>query len=437
MLALSGAALSWRRVRGRAALLLAGAGGALAIAMGPHGPLYPVLVALVPPLRMFRYPSKALFVVALLLALAAGLGIAAIRRGRTAGLPVLAGFLLAGGLAAAFVGPRYGAVDTPVLAVTLAAAAAAVAVLAAREGLAPGLAALALAALAAADLLAAHVGLNPTALPSLLVDPPPLVAHVDRSEGRRLYVYDYHSLPGTSEKRLGRPHPYAYLTPPPGWDSALSSWWRCASISCRPRPASTPSRAATTSTSAASTRARSTTSSTSCARSRDGRPTRSCCARGPWARSRLSTTAPSATPSRPSRACSPSRSGCGACRVRCLARGWWDARGTPIARPPSRRSWTPPSIPPARSSCPGRSRAAPGAAPRVRPASSGGGPIACGWRSWRTERATSSWPTPTIPAGARRSTGGPRPCCGPTSASARFPFPRAGTSSRWSTVPGR
>ena len=153
--------------------------------MGPHGPFYPVLVALVPPLRMFRYPSKALFVVALLLALAAGLGIAAIRRGRRRGSPVLAGFLLAGGLAAAFVGPRYGAADTPVLAVTLAVAAAAVAVLAARERLAPGLAALVLAALAAADLLAAHVGLNPTALPSLLVDPPPLVAHVDRSEGRQ------------------------------------------------------------------------------------------------------------------------------------------------------------------------------------------------------------------------------------------------------------
>jgi len=62
------------------------------------------------------------------------------------------------------------------------------------------------------------VGLNPTAPPSLLLDPPPFVAHVDRSGGRRLYVYDYHSLPGTSDRLLGRPHPYSYPTPPSGWD---------------------------------------------------------------------------------------------------------------------------------------------------------------------------------------------------------------------------
>ena len=217
MLALAVAGLFWRRVRWRAALLLAGAAGALAVAMGPHGPVYPLLVALVPPLRIFRYPSKALLVVALLLALAAGLGVAAIRRGRTAGHPALAWLLLAGGLLAA-VGRRWGAADVPVLAVALAVAAAAVAALAARGRLAPGLAAPVLAALAVADLLGAHVGLNPTAPASLLVDPPPLVAQVDRREGRRLYVYDYHSLPGTSQRWLGRPHPYSYLTPPPGWD---------------------------------------------------------------------------------------------------------------------------------------------------------------------------------------------------------------------------
>ncbi len=218
MLALAVAGLSWRRVRWRAALLLAGGAGALAVAMGPHGPVYPVLVALVPVLRIFRYPSKALLVVAFLLALAAGLGLAAIRRGRTAGLPALAWLLLAGGLLAAVVGRRWGAVDVPVLAVALAGAAASVAALAARGRIAPGLAAPVLAALAVADLLGAHVGLNPTAPPSLLLDPPPLVAQVDRSEGRRLYVYDYHSLPETSQRRLGRPHPYSYLTPPPGWD---------------------------------------------------------------------------------------------------------------------------------------------------------------------------------------------------------------------------
>ena len=218
MLALAGAALFWRRLRWRAALLLAGAGSALAAAMGPHSPVYPVLVALVPPLRIFRYPSKALLAVALLLALASGLGIAAIRRGRTAGHCVLAWLLLAAGLLAAVVGRRYGALDPPILAVALAAAAAAVAALAAGGRIAPGLAARVFVALAVADLLGAHVGLNPTAPPSLLLDPPPLVAQVDRREGRRLYVYDYHSLPGTSDRLLGRPYPYSYPTPPPGWD---------------------------------------------------------------------------------------------------------------------------------------------------------------------------------------------------------------------------
>ena len=187
--------------------------------MGPHGPVYPVLVALVPLLRIFRYPSKALLVVAFLLALAAGLGLAAIRRGRhrraTRASPGSCSPAASWRPSSAAAGGpwtfrswRWPSRGPPPPWPALAA----------RGRIAPGLAAPVLAALAVADLLGAHVGLNPTAPPSLLLDPPPLVAQVDRSEGRRLYVYDYHSLPETSQRLLGRPHPYSYLTPPPGWD---------------------------------------------------------------------------------------------------------------------------------------------------------------------------------------------------------------------------
>ena len=56
--------------------------------MGPHGPLYGPLSALVPVLRILRYPSKALLVVALATALLAGLGVRALERlPRAAGSP--------------------------------------------------------------------------------------------------------------------------------------------------------------------------------------------------------------------------------------------------------------------------------------------------------------------------------------------------------------
>jgi hypothetical protein len=213
LLVASLAGLGWKRARRRAGLLLAGGTAALAVAMGPHGPVYPALVALVPLLRIFRYPSKATLVAALLLSLAAGLGVAAIRRG--AGRAVLAGLLLAGAALAALVAPRWGA-DVPVPSVTLAAAAALALALGGRVR--RGLAAVFLAVLAVADLALVHAGMNPTAPASLLLAPPPLVSHVDRSEGRRLYVYDYHSLPESSPKWLGRARPYARLAPPPGWD---------------------------------------------------------------------------------------------------------------------------------------------------------------------------------------------------------------------------
>ena len=130
----------------------------------------------------------------------------------------LAGLLLAVALVSVLVSRRYGPNDASTLAALLAVTAAAVLVLAARGRVRPALAATIVGALAVVDLVGAHAQLNPTADPMLLLDPPPLIASVDRGEGRRLYVYDYHSLPGTSERLLGRTAPYSYVTPPAGWD---------------------------------------------------------------------------------------------------------------------------------------------------------------------------------------------------------------------------
>jgi hypothetical protein len=219
-LAVVGASLAWKRLRWRAALLLAGSAGALAAAMGPQGPVYPLLMALVPPLRIFRYPSKLTLVAALLVALAVGLGLQALRRGRIGprASSRFAGLLLAAALGSVLVSHHYGPNDASSLAALLAVTAAAVLALAAWGRVRPGLAAAVVGALAVVDLVGAHAQLNPTAQPMLLLDPPPLVAQVDRGEGQRLYVYDYHSLPGTAERLLGRPGPYSYVTPPPGWD---------------------------------------------------------------------------------------------------------------------------------------------------------------------------------------------------------------------------
>jgi hypothetical protein len=215
---LGGAALAWPARRAPAVFLGASALLALGLALGPHGPVYPILTGLAPPLRIFRYPSKALLLVALATSLAAGLGVGALARG---GLPrrVWGGLglsLLAASAGAALAAGRYQAALGP--SPVLAAAVAVLLVLHSAGLLRARVAVLAVTALAAADLLSAHAGLNATAPAGLVLRPPPLASHVDRSDGRRLYVYDYHSLPGTSQRLLGRPNPYRHVLPPPGWD---------------------------------------------------------------------------------------------------------------------------------------------------------------------------------------------------------------------------
>jgi hypothetical protein len=104
-------------------------------------------------------------------------------------------------------------------AAALAVAGSLVLGLLARGRLRPRVGGAALALLCGADLLDVHRDTNATVPPALVLDPPATASLVDRSGGRRLYVYDYHSLPGFAESRLGRTNPYRHVAVVPGLDS--------------------------------------------------------------------------------------------------------------------------------------------------------------------------------------------------------------------------
>jgi hypothetical protein len=218
-LALAAAAFVPRRFRLEAVALGLGAVVALALALGPHAPFYPLATAVAPPLKVFRYPTKALLAGSLLVSLLAGIGLGALARGRlrsraAAGLAIA---LAVVGLLAALAPSRFGGAGVAQGVAVASVAGGLFWLLAGWGRVAPRVAAVAIAAFAVLDLLAAHVGLNATAPAALIFEPPPAVARVDRSAHRRLYVYDYHSLPGTAERQLGRAAPYAVGEAPPGW----------------------------------------------------------------------------------------------------------------------------------------------------------------------------------------------------------------------------
>jgi hypothetical protein len=217
-LGLAAAAFLTGRHRLRAAALGLAIVVALGLALGPHGPFYPAAVSVLPGLKMFRYPTKALLPVSLLVALLAGLGLDAVVRGRLGRRACSAlglGVILAGALSA-LVAARYGSGGGwPIVAVSLLAGA--VWLLRSRGRSSPQHAALALAALTLVDLVTAHAGVNATISPAAIFEPPPIVARINRAQGRRLYVYDYKPVSGTAERLLGRSVPYPVGPPPPGW----------------------------------------------------------------------------------------------------------------------------------------------------------------------------------------------------------------------------
>jgi hypothetical protein len=203
--------------------------GAALFALGKHAAFYSVFTWLVPPLRILRYPSKAMVLAAFAWALLAAIGYDEWRRVPAArarwrlgvGMPVFLLAGLAGGGAALvrYAGPALGArlLDPQIPAVALpgvlgptfralvlcGVVCAAAGVLAwARAARAASWPAVAVAVLAVGDLVAAHLHLNPTAPEKVLAYRPPTLQWIEPQGTSRLYVYDYYGVRGKSDRYL-------------------------------------------------------------------------------------------------------------------------------------------------------------------------------------------------------------------------------------------
>jgi hypothetical protein len=238
--AIAGAAWPARRA------VLVGLLAALVFALGRNTPLYEIAVALAPPLRVLRYPSKAMALVAFAWALLAGMGFDtwsradAIPRRRwlsTVLAPVLA--LASAGAAAAVLlrwrPEAFGAallppqalsasaasiLDQASLRVALTASLAAVVVVAAAIRLARPRAARALAGAVAAvailDLAAAGIKVNPTVPVEFYKLRPPILDTVRQDDLSRLYVYRYPFVPASSTTDPAMDDPYLVARSLPG-----------------------------------------------------------------------------------------------------------------------------------------------------------------------------------------------------------------------------
>jgi hypothetical protein len=214
-LALAGTGLfAARRTRRIGLVALLGLGAVL-YALGPHLPVYGVLETLAPPVRMLRYPSKAIVLAALAVALLAGFGFDRWRRGVRAGrrrLPHGIAVLAAAAAITVTVGAvllawsegpvRPWLLDSAVLGVPVdeelrsvlwsgafaVALALATLALATRRSLR---AVAAVALIAVVDLVSANHRLNRTAPPDFYRYRPPPLDDLAQEDGARLFVYRY------------------------------------------------------------------------------------------------------------------------------------------------------------------------------------------------------------------------------------------------------
>lgn len=242
-LALVGAAFASRPDRRRWALAFIGL-GALLIAFGRHAPFYGAAISLAPPLRVLRYPVKAMPIAAFAWAGLVAFGVdgwrAATRRGLWRGLVVvptavaalLATCLAAGVLAdASWLRPLAAAVLAPdsraaveSLARGLAIHGALGALVVALALLAPARSAFAAWTAATAvvlDLAAAHPRPNPVAPVALYTHRPEALASLGEPSRVRVYSYDY----GDGERAehwLGR-GALALERTPAGWTPDAAS----------------------------------------------------------------------------------------------------------------------------------------------------------------------------------------------------------------------
>ncbi len=236
---------------GRRRFVLAGLGlGALLVALGPHTPLYDGLTVLVPPLRLLRYPVKAMILVGFAWAALSALGMevwrnhpASKRHLRLALVP-LAILGVASGVAAVLLltsphtfRPMLAVGDAPSAIVAallrplgqalgtraaLALVALSLAWLAARRNWSPALLAGGLAAVAVGDLALVHPRPNPVAPPGIYEYRPDVLGAIGDPAAARVYSYDY-SDPGVAMRRLGRRYAHQVSGVPPGWSAAAAT----------------------------------------------------------------------------------------------------------------------------------------------------------------------------------------------------------------------
>jgi hypothetical protein len=212
-------------------------------AMGRHAAFYPALATALPPVRIFRYPVKAMLTAALCWALLTAIGLDGWRRvtemprrGRRAVWAVavstlaisVALALLAMGHVPGWLSPSFTTdpsvpplnillepalqrtVPTLLLVLTILAAGLAI-----RIRPAAGVGVMGLAAVA--DLALAHAGLNRTCPPAMLDARPPALAYV-KSDGSRVYSYDEFVPTGSWEARPEMPYK---LAQPPADERAV------------------------------------------------------------------------------------------------------------------------------------------------------------------------------------------------------------------------
>jgi hypothetical protein len=221
--------------------------GAVAVGLGRHSWAYDVVVLLVPPLRILRFPMKTMVLSAFALAILAAMGIDRANTmssaPRSAGRLVLPAALVTlsvvatGAVAAAIWGtswwgpwllargpglPSDGellATTTPRLWAGFAftGLAAAVAILGAAARLPPRWAAWALGGLAVLDPVAAHRDLHPVAPKAIFTHRPEVVGAVAAGADPRVYVYDYSTRSPSQQRGGAAPSPFALASVPAGW----------------------------------------------------------------------------------------------------------------------------------------------------------------------------------------------------------------------------
>jgi hypothetical protein len=215
------------------------------VALGRHTFFHAAAVRLVPFLAILRFPQKATILVALALALLAGLGFEtwsrsgfwSSRRAFVIGLGLAASvslLALAGVLFGAEplgratllleveAGAPYRQFWAPVagqlaMAAFCAAGVLMAAVLAATGRTSEARSAAVVGVLAVTSLVAAHRTLHPSAPPALVASRSPILQVLKPGLGTRVLTYDYGAVPGSSERYLGRRSAHLVDAVPRGW----------------------------------------------------------------------------------------------------------------------------------------------------------------------------------------------------------------------------